>query len=279
MVYIVINSFLILALIFLINLIVIGVVSIINIKDEIPNQETIRASIQYVLSITMLRNMAIWFFVTIATTFLLRISEKYGPGVLEDILLGKYHKPVKEKRIFMFLDIKGSTTTAEKIGHYKYFKLLRDFYADLTDAIVYSKGEIYQYVGDEVVVSWKIKNGLKNNNCLNCFFEARKEITKQSSKYLMNYSIVPEFKAGIHIGTATVGEIGVLKKEIAFSGDVLNTTARIQNECNNYNASLLISKNLLDKLDIDEKFEVEEIGKIELRGKKVKTRLFSIQEK
>jgi adenylate cyclase len=276
--YVLLNSVMVLGIIFLINVIISLVVSSLQLQVGIFSIETIRNALRYLFSLQMLRNMAIWFIVTLGTTFILRVSEKYGPGVLEDLILGKYHKPVEEERIFMFLDIKSSTTLAEKIGHYKYFKLLSDFFADITDAIIYSKGDIYQYVGDEVVVSWKIHHGLKNNNCLNCFFEARKEIAKQSSKYMKNYSIVPQFKAGIHLGTATVGEIGVLKKEIAFSGDVLNTTARIQNECNKYKTDLLISKDLLERLDIDHTFEVQEIVEIELRGKQAKTRLYSIKE-
>lgn len=276
--YIFLNSLYVLITIFLINVIISQVVWSLRLNKGIFNQDTINNSLRFVFSFLVLKSMAIWFIVTMGTTFILRVSEKYGPGVLQDILLGKYHKPVKEERIFMFLDIKSSTTLAENLGHNKYFNLLKDFFADITDAIIYSKGDIYQYVGDEVVVSWKIHNGLKNNNCLNCFFEARKEIAKQSSKYLKKYSIVPEFKAGIHLGAATVGEIGVLKKEIAFSGDVLNTTSRIQNECNKYKTDLLISEDLLNKLEIDSTFVVKKIGEIELRGKQAKTRLYSIQE-
>ncbi|MCD4788990.1 MAG: adenylate/guanylate cyclase domain-containing protein [Bacteroidales bacterium] len=276
--YVLLNSLFVLSVIFLINVIISQVIWSIRLEVGILNKETFFNSMRFIYSLQMLRNMAIWFVVTLGTTFILRVSEKYGPGVLEDILLGKYHSPVEEERIFMFLDIKSSTTLAENLGHNKYFNLLKDFFADITDAIIYSKGDIYQYVGDEVVVSWKIHNGLKNNNCLNCFFEARKEIAKQSSKYLKKYSIVPEFKAGIHLGAATVGEIGVLKKEIAFSGDVLNTTSRIQNECNKYKTDLLISEDLLNKLEIDSTFVVRKIGEIELRGKQAKTRLYSIQE-
>lgn len=276
--YVLLNSFSVLAIIFLINIIITLVVVSIRFQSPIFNKEVLSNSMNFVYSLQGLKSMIVWFVVTLITMFFLRVSEKYGPGVLEDIILGKYHKPVEEERIFMFLDIKSSTTIAEKLGHNSYFKLLNDFFADITDAIFYNKGEIYQYVGDEVVVSWKIHNGIRNNHCLNCFFEARKEIEKQTTKYLKRYSMVPQFKAGMHIGTATVGEIGVLKKEIAFSGDVLNTTARIQNECNKYNADLLISEELLNKLEIGSTFVTTRIGEIELRGKQSKTLLFSIQE-
>lgn len=276
--YVLLNSFSVLVVIFLINVAITLVVLCIRFNTSIFSYEVLNNSMNFVFSLQGLKSMLVWFVVTLITLFFLRVSEKYGPGVLQDIILGKYHKPVDEERIFMFLDIKSSTTIAEKIGHNSYFKLLNDFFADITDAIFYNKGEIYQYVGDEAVISWKLKNGISNNNCLNCFFEAKKEIEKLSSKYKEKFSIVPEFKAGIHVGTATVGEMGVMKKEIAFSGDVLNTTARIQNECNKYNADLLISEELLNKLEIGSTFVTTRIGEIELRGKQSKTVLFSIQE-
>lgn len=149
----------------------------------------------------------------------------------------------------MFLDIKSSTTIAEKIKHKKYFELLNDFFNDVTDPIIYNKGEIYQYVGDEITVSWKLENQIENLNCINCFFEIDKLIQNLGDRYTDKYNLIPEFKAGLHVGEVIKGEVGVVKKEIVFSGDVLNTTSRIQAECNRLNSTLLISKDLLDKLD------------------------------
>ncbi len=212
-IFILVNSIAILFLIFIIDFIVIDVVwSQLNNKS-VFEKEALEYTLITVFSISTIRSMAIWFAVALGTAFVLRMSEGFGPGILLDIIRGKYHKPIEEERIFMFLDIKSSTALAEKLGHNKYFQLLNEFFADITDAIKYSKGEIYQYVGDEVVVSWRVRNGIKNNNCLNCFFEAKKEIENQSSNYLHNYGVVPEFKAGLHIGFATVGEIELRGKQ------------------------------------------------------------------
>ena len=41
------------------------------------------------------------------------------------------------------------------------------------------------------------------------------------------YRMVPEFKAGVNSGHVTVAEVGELKKEPAYQGDVLITAARI----------------------------------------------------
>lgn len=91
-----------------------------------------------------------------------------------------------------------------------------------------------------------------------------------------SFGLVPEFKAGYHIGEVTTGEIGIIKKDIIYTSDVLNTTGRIQRECNNYDAQVLISEKLLNKLTLGNDFRVSEITTLQLRGKITPTKLFSI---
>ncbi|MBM1106549.1 adenylate/guanylate cyclase domain-containing protein [Aurantibacter crassamenti] len=195
------------------------------------------------------------------------ISENIGQNVLLNFFTGKYHKPVTENRIFMFADMKSSTTIAEELGHIKYFELLRSYYFDLSNAIVKNQGEVYQYIGDEIVISWKLKNGLKNNQCLHCFYDMKSDLKALKNKYLKKFGVFPDFKAALHFGEVTTGEIGALKKEIFFTGDVLNTTARIQGLCQDYGVDLLLSKTLMDRLYLNDTFTVEPMGKPQLKGK------------
>ncbi len=208
--------------------------------------------------------------------FFSEMSQYAGDGVLFNFLFGKYHKPKHEIRIFMFLDMKSSTTIAEKIGHEKYFDLLKAYYADMTDAILETSGEIYQYVGDEIVVSWPQIAGIQYNNCIQCFAKISDTIEKKREEYLKAFGLVPEFKAGYHIGSVTTGEIGIIKKDIIHTGDVLNTTARIQAECNTYNAKTLISGDLLEELLKEEPISYTKIGEFVFRGKTEPIELFSI---
>ena len=209
--------------------------------------------------------------------FFSEVSDNLGQGVLKNFLIGKYHKSREEERIFMFLDMKSSTTIAEKLGHVHYYKLLNDYYADITIAIIQTLGEIYQYVGDEIVVSWELKDGLKNNNCLRCFFNIKEIFKDASEKYIKEFGLVPGFKAGLHYGKVTTGEIGVIKKDIIFTGDVLNTTARIQSICNVHDVDILVSNNLLDRLTTENEYALEEIGECELRGKDEKVKLQTVK--
>lgn len=212
-----------------------------------------------------------------ATQFMLQVNDKFGSGVLWKFIIGKYYLPRQEERIFMFLDLKSSTTIAEKIGSKQFFEMIREIFQDITEPITDNLGEIYQYVGDEVIVSWPVDRGLRENNCLFCFFDIERKMAERQAHYQEKYGQTPTFKAGLHIGEATVGEIGVIKKDIVFSGDVLNTASRIQGECNRYDAGILVSSDLLERMPLDRSFEKIPMGEIHLRGKANKIALNTVK--
>ena len=209
------------------------------------------------------------------TQLILIINEKYSPGVFMDILLGRYLHPKIEKRIVMFMDLKDSTPIAEKLGHAVYFEFIRDFIYRVSQAVIEFDGTIYQYVGDEVVCSWKFAphNARK---CLDTVIEARKNIQKKSVYFRSKYGIVPDFRVGIHVGEVTVGEIGVIKKDLAMSGDTMNTTARIRSACNELNHHFIVSKAFVENINL-EKWQTESLGIVELKGKGSGIELFTLK--
>lgn len=224
-------------------------------------------------------NYVFWLLVVILTLIALQVNDKYGPGVFVSFLMGKYFHPKREERIFMFLDLRGSTRIAEKLGENRYFNFLKDLFRDITPGILNASGEIYQYVGDEVVVSWKDPSGISEANCVQCFLNIQQILSEKAAWYQKIYDgEVPEFKAGLHSGYVMVGEIGIVKREIAYSGDVLNTTARIQSKCNELGVDILLSRNLLDKIKaLPRQCSVKALGAMQLRGKQQEIGLYTIQ--
>jgi len=220
-----------------------------------------------------------WGIIFLGTIVLLMIYDKYGPGNFRNLLLGRYFHPRTEERIFMFLDLRSSTAIAERLGNEKYFRFIHDFIDDATPPILYAQGEIYQYIGDEIVVSWTMPNGLTNHNYLNCFFDVQAAIQAKSTYYLQTYGAIPEFKAGLHYGAVISGEIGTVKKEITFSGDVLNTASRIQSECNKHQLDLLLSDELVNLDPLPANYAGRSIGKISLRGKAEEVGLSTVIQK
>lgn len=225
------------------------------------------------------REMLFYFFVFILILQLTReLRMKTGRGLTKNFLLGKLRNPLSDKRIFMFMDLTSSTSYAEILGHKKYSSFIRDIYIELDEHIIAAKGSLYQYVGDEVVVSWSVKDGLKKNNCINFFFMVQKRMSELENFFKSKYEVVPQFKAGLHIGEVAITEVGgVLKRELAFHGDVVNTTARICAECRKLNESFLISKELSGMIkDLDENFSIQSVGKFNLRGKINEIELFKV---
>jgi adenylate cyclase len=236
-----------------------------------------QAAISSVFELGAIFSFLTWLTIVLCTIIVLLVNDKYGPGVFRKFLLGKYFKPQREERVFMFLDLRSSTTIAEKIGEENYFNFLKEVFQYATPGILKFKGEIYQYVGDEIVISWDLKSGIQDANCIKCYFEIQTLLNKNKEYFQTNYGVVPVFKAGLHYGHVMAGEIGVVKREIAFSGDVLNTTARIQAKCNELGVDILASKFLIDKLNFgNNSFHPKEMGAMELRGKKELVTLFTV---
>ncbi|MEO6131569.1 MAG: adenylate/guanylate cyclase domain-containing protein [Saprospiraceae bacterium] len=198
----------------------------------------------HIRSLSFAKDYFLWLFIVLTTVAGILINDKYGPGNLGSFFMGRYFRPKREEHIFMFLDLRASTYIAQVLGEQQYFNFIKDVLRDVTPVILRHKGNIYQYVGDEVTVSWWMKPGLNRLNCIRCPIEVRKIFNHRSSYYMSQYGVVPDFKAGLHCGPVMVGEIGVVKRDIAFSGEVVGTAARIQNRCNHLEVNLLISHDL-----------------------------------
>lgn len=221
-------------------------------------------------------SLAIYFYVVLVEIFmsiLIQINLMFGGNRLAQLLKGKFYTTREEERIFMFLDMQSSTALAEKLGHIKFRTLVQDCFNDL-GIVMENNAEIYQYVGDEAILTWKLQEGVKNQNCIRAYFNFMEMLNRNKTSYLKKYNCIPYFKAGMHYGMVTVTEVGKYKKEIAFYGDTLNTAARIQSKCNELDKGLLISESLKNKLD-NSKFGFDKIGNVILRGKKRKVTIYA----
>jgi adenylate cyclase len=117
--------------------------------------------IRDILTSDMFRVLFLYFIVvSTLLSFFIQMGQRFGPEVLLKMILGRYRKPREEERVFMFLDLKSSTRIAEKLGHVLYSQLLQACFADVSQVVINTRAEIYQYVGDEIVLSWSMQEGL-----------------------------------------------------------------------------------------------------------------------
>lgn len=218
--------------------------------------------------------MAEWSVLYLLTLLAIEVNEKYSPGVFFDIIIGKYLKPREEERIIVFIDLRNSTPIAEKIGP-NYFEFIRDFIFCISAGIMEHDGHIYQYVGDEIVAWWSSskKNARK---AVQALIESRKILNINNDIFKSNYDIVPEYKAGMHVGTVTVGQVGISKKELVMSGDTINTASRIRSACNDLNQKFLVSKEIIELAKMKD-WQSESMGFVDLKGKNEEIELFALK--
>lgn len=230
----------------------------------------------YLSSASFKSNLLIIFIFVIIIHGFKQINSLHRKGELFKFIIGKYHEPMEVKRIFSFIDLAGSTTIAENLGHYKFGLFLKDYYGDITPALRKTQAEIYQYVGDEIVLSWQYEKGTKNNNAIRCYFLMKDIMKGLEGKYMEKYGYYPKFRAGTHGGKVTVTWVGEIKKEILFIGDVLNTTSRIQEACKRLSKDFLISEQLLKDFEKFDDFTASFEEETKPRGKDEKVKLYSV---
>lgn len=224
------------------------------------------------------RFMIYFYLACFFNNFFQGMMKKVGKGNIRNWIFGMLNKPREEERIFMFIDMKASTTIAEKLMHKKFSHLVQDIFNDMAIVDNYM-GEIYQYLGDGAIISWSLKDGVKKNNFLKAFYSFQKVIDKREKYYQRKYALTPKFKAGVHVGKVMVLQVGRIRRDISYNGDTLNTAARIESMCNEYKQSLLISGNLLDILQEKEEFNFKTVGNIKLKGKRKGVEIYQVQKK
>ena len=222
------------------------------------------------------------FMFSLAIAFLLnsvlRIRSLIGGRVFNNVMLGRYHRPLSENRIFLFLDMANSTALSENLGDIKVQSLIGQFFFDISLPIAENGGETHRYIGDEVVVTWPLRDSNDNDNCISCVFDIQRLIQKRAKYYVETYGVVPEFRAGLHGGPVVAGEVGDDKREIVYFGDTINTAARLQSLCKDKGRDFLISLELLRKTGVADKVRSEEIGEVSLRGREKPLMVYALAQ-
>lgn len=202
-----------------------------------------------------------------------------GQRTLGDLITGKYVIPVNQNKIVMFLQIANTANLLSELGRVRFNDFLNEFIFDITEPILAYRGEIYEYVDDQVVVVWNYKTGISNARCIRAYFEAKDELLIKKEKYVRKYNMFPQIQAAYHAGSVIKGEIGVVKSTIKYSGDLMNTTSRLLEQCVRNGKELLIEKKLKDEISLPVIFDCEYTGSFVPKGKSQEIEFCSIKEK
>lgn len=220
-----------------------------------PSHRTFWIDITYSVACVVLANLVIG------------ITNIIGPRAFLNFVIGRYHTPVEESRFVLFVDIAGSTGLAERLGGVAIHRLLDRTFRLLTLAVVDYRGEVLNYVGDEVIVTWREDHGAIDCRPLRCFVAMREELSQASAQLQHEFGVVPRIRGSLHFGPVIVGEIGDVKRAIVFNGDVMNTAARLEELSRNVDGGFLASRAAMDRFGSAPPFAVRDLGRLAIRGR------------
>ncbi len=213
---------------------------------------------------------------TIVFVFVLELGQIVGLRNLRNIVLGRYHRPRVEERFFLFIDIAGSTSLAERLGPAAVHRFLAAVFRLASDPIGDHGGEIYQYVGDEIVVTWTTAEARGEAPPIACFFAIVAALEDAGSDFEGEFGVVPRLRAALHAGTVISGEIGETKRDIVFHGDVMNTAARLEQATRDLDRRFLVSADALSRLAGTERYALTPLGARALRGRSAPVDVYAI---
>jgi adenylate cyclase len=226
--------------------------------------------LQFVVSVTASFGAAL------LVNFVGQVNGLLGRGVLVGLILGRYHRPREEVRVFLLIDLRGSTQIATRLGNLCYHAFFSRFISDVSASVVRYRGEVHRYVGDEVILTWTADDGLRDAACVRAAFAIADTLEAAAAAYEADFGVVPTFWAGLHLGPVVTGEIGTIKHEIAFLGDTLNAAARIQQAGKELERPFLASGAVISALDLPDDIASESLGQVELRGVEDSVELFAM---
>lgn len=216
--------------------------------------------------------------IVIVFVILTQLSSIIGFRRFINLVAGRYFRPVNENRVFMFVDIVGSTRLARSLGDVRFHDYLSEFFYQVDSAIFQSGGEIVSYVGDAVIVTWPLSsNRKKNARCLTALHSMCKQVDANRSVFERDFGEAPEFRAALHGGPVVVGECGDTRRQVTFLGDTPNLTSRIETVSKERNESFLASANLLESIDLPAGIEAESIGEHAVKGVDMPIELYRIR--
>ncbi|WP_334175542.1 adenylate/guanylate cyclase domain-containing protein [Pseudoxanthobacter sp.] len=225
-------------------------------------------------------DIALSFVLATAFNFVFLTRRHIGSAMFANLITGRYHQPRSERRLVMFLDLKHSTKTAEEIGDRAFLNLLNDIFFDVGEVISEFRGEIYRYVGDEVIATWTLRSPLSGPMCRDCAVAVQHVLATHTDFYRQHYGFEPRMRCAIHAGGLVVGEVGDAKREIMLLGDTMNTAARIEGICRSSGHDIVASGPALSLMQpLPPGLSVTALGAVELRGRKAPLPLFALEKR
>lgn len=217
--------------------------------------------------------------ITLIFVIALQVSGLLGRRTFRNLILGRYRNPRAERRFFLFVDVVGSTAIAERLGPLQAHRFLSAVFSTVAEPVAACRGEIYQYIGDEIVVTWSESEGGPGARPLRCFFLMESFLAEEKERFRAEFAAEPGLRAALHLGEVIAGEVGEVRRAIVYHGDVMNTASRLEQATREQGCRFIASAAAIDSLDSTNEFQMTDLGMLPLRGRKAPIRAWAVESR
>ena len=217
------------------------------------------------------------------------LKRYFGENLTEKILTNE--GDLKGDNIWVsisFTDISSYSTIIEHMSPETAVKFLNEYFSAMHDVIEKHNGQIINYIGDSVMVVFGAPEKLEDHELLSvrCAIGMREQLNKlnqkwdenEFSRYWKNHEIdVITARTGIHTGSVIAGNIGSDRMlQYSTIGDTVNVASRLEQRNKEFSTNILFSHEIYTSLTKDLYNNAQYQGKINLKGRDNKTKVYSI---
>ena len=221
--------------------------------------------------------IALIFGIGIVAITALRVVGFIGARNLLDLMIGRYHRPVVERRVFLFLDIKGSTGLVERLGPKGAKALIGKFFFDISSPITDHGGDLYRFTGDGLVATWAWDAAVRDAQVMRAVRAIREAVHRGETQYLRDFGVVPGFRIGIHGGEIVVSEEGDVRRAIGFYGDTIHIAARMEHKAKELGVDIVVSEDVAKAVE-PSPLPLVEVAREQVRGISRPIGMFTVAE-
>lgn len=229
------------------------------------------------LGLPLLRDVVFSFGIFLIIFFVLEMRRLVGGRTLVNVILGRYYRPRSERRLVMLVDIKGSTALAERLGDARAHAFLTRTFFEVEQPVIEHRGEVYSYVGDLMIVTWPLDQGVEQARCIQCWLGIRKALARAGDAFVAAFGSAPAVRTAIHAGPLAIGECGDARLQIVYIGDTMNVAGRLEQMTKAMDRDCLVSEEVMQRIVMPPEIEAEPLGSLPIRGREQPLAVYSLR--
>ena len=212
-----------------------------------------------------------------------KIQDSFGryvtPEIVEMILENPDNKWVKGSKVeatVLFVDIRGFTTISEDKAPEWIIDLLNDYFTRVTDSVIEYGGHLDKFVGDAamVVFGTPLPNPRHAEAAVRAALDIKEAIAGLDREMKWG-NVNIQVGMGMNSGEMVTGNLGSRKRmEYTVIGDNVNVASGLTSLARP--GEILISRQTYDLIEDKSGLNVEERGKVPVKGRKTEIAIFNV---